>query len=148
MGIELNWVLFKRLIKLELLLLALVIPSVFVEQSLYGEVGAAFDGIVADLGYHDAPDGIVLPFSVLFIAVYLASLFGMLKRRRWGRTCYTAGLFVLWPLSWLALAPVTWSSNYTEAVSGLASMVSGAVLLLAYSRDHGAHWFNSLEDQS
>jgi len=41
-----------------------------------------------------------------------------------------------------------WISNFTALVEALLSIVTGALLLLAYSRDHGEVWFNKLKDQT
>ena len=148
MQIELSWALFRRLVQLEFLLVALLVPVLLGEFFLFGDIIEAFDSSMTELGYRDAPDVVLMTLILIAIPAYFASLIGMLKRKRWARTLYFAGFVVMWPIGFVIFRPVDWAGIYSTTLVDLLAMVAGATLLLAYSRDHGALWFNTLEDRS
>jgi|GEM_PF-5949558 len=150
MQIELNWSTFRRLVQLELLLLIALILAVAIEVLIpgYAAFDVAFDELAAEHGFDDAPDILIVPISGLLITAYVGSLVGMLRGSRAARNIYFATFVLGWPCAWLLSRPVTWSANVTDFVLTLGAMVSGALLLLAYSRDHGQIWFNQTASKS
>ncbi len=143
MNLKLDWTTFRRHVQLELFMLLAAVCAVIGEFFAFAGFDESFEMIAAEHGYRDSADAVVLAVMLILVASYLVALFGMLRRKKLARELYLWSLLAGIPLSWIAFKPVSWSGPAADLVVGLTAAISGAILLLAYSRDHGQIWFNT-----
>ena len=149
--IALNQATFCRLVQLHLLVFALEIVLVIVEMSLPG--WQAFDQAFQALlsahftsvdEYSDAFNSGVVIVTAALIAANVTSEIGLLWFKAWARPAFalsTLAIFVI-PLPFPGVA-TNFTTPWTELVMFSDYALTGMILLMAYARDQGAHWFAS-----
>ena len=150
MTVELNRATFGRLVKLYLLsILVIVACSVYV-MLMWAEFGVAFDAL--NIEYFGEPDETAFWVTSLVVigaaVAHLAGLFGLLRYKSWARGLTWISLLVMIPTTFVPGFGFL-TSHPAEMWLELAnSVLLGMILLLAYSKDHGALWFTTLKPEA
>ena len=151
MAIELNQRLFRRLVQLELLVLALFV-AILAFEMIIDPKWVAFDTefhLLVDRHFGEVKqsDGWVIAQMVAMIMVvawFFASTIGLFWFRRWARFGFwAAGVVAMMIIFLIDGYRPNYGSSLYDVFALLDGMLLGAILILAYSRDHGARWFNT-----
>lgn len=151
--IELNRSTFRRLVQFNIATgIATVIVALYEAFSpRWISFSTDFDSLV--LRYFGDVDSLSETSRWLLMGVYcglilwlVASLIGLFWFKRWARFSFLASTVCMYAIAFLSPGLV---ANYGTALSDAVAFAecasSGAILLLAYGRDHGQIWF---EDNS
>jgi hypothetical protein len=147
MHVELNRTTFVRLVQLYVLTLALEVGAAIYES--FGPNWSAFSSDFDALAeqHFSAPSEPILISLAVFYAFPLlwglASIVGLLWFKKWARFGFWASVVLFMPTMFIAGMYPYFVSPWTDLARILSGALFGAILLLAYSRDHGAIWFNS-----
>lgn len=156
MSIELSRTTFLKLVRLSLVLLA-VILIVAVGESFalrWARFSAEFDALLARefVGIDAYDDNAVIAAGTILVALLawnVASLIGLLRFRRWARTGLVASTLLLLALGLpFPGAATTFTTPWMAALTFVDSALIGAVVMMAYSADHGHRWFAAATAQS
>lgn len=147
--IELNRSTFRRLVQFNMATgIATVIVALYEAFSpKWIAFSTEFDDLV--LRYFGDADSVSETGRWLLMGVYcgllfwlVASLIGLLLFKRWGRFGFLASTICMCAIAFLSPGLV---ANYSSALSDVVAFAEGAsggaILLLAYGRDHGQIWF-------
>jgi hypothetical protein len=145
---EPNQALFRRLVRLYLLLTAIAILAAVYESAAprWRDFSGEFDLLVQrHFGSVSAALGIALAAVVLLcLAFHVVAAFALLRFKRWARLGFWASFVAMLPaLCVPGLGFPFYSGPMTWLAQGAGSMLFGAILLLAYTEDLGASWFTT-----
>ena len=112
---------FKRLILLDLLLIVLIIPSVFLESAEVADFNRYFE--------NDFSNAIFIIFGIALL-IHLINLFLLYKFKSIGKQIYLI-LFIVLVILNLILPPHA-TDSLLYVLDGLGWSVSGALLILLY----------------
>ncbi len=145
MQFELNKNMFRRLVKLIFVVLAACLAAVAYELSSpkWTTFSDDFDAL-ATKHFGTATDAVLIVaggVGLVSVVWSIASLIGLLSFRRWARWGSWASLLLFVPLTFIPGFYPYYTTPLYDFLAILSSALFGAVMLLAYSRDHGAIWF-------
>ena len=145
MTVELNQVVLRRLIKLYLALLGVGVVIGGAATFVWREFDEDFTSLVAQhFGESGEPEMIIaVGLFLICVIAHLTATFRILRLRPWARTLSWASLLPLTVMGLLPQFRVMWIDMFSDWIGFGASAVFGMILLLAYSRDHGAIWFTA-----
>jgi hypothetical protein len=146
MSVDLNRGTFRRLVQLYLLSLVLTVLAAIYEafHPAYAAFSAEFDSLaVKHFGELTDTQLYILAIPVVggFIA-HLTASFALLRFKRWARWLFWLPLLVGIGFALIPSLAVYWTGFWTGWMTFVGSAIFGMILLLAYSRDHGAIWFS------
>jgi len=147
MSIELNQSTFRRLVQLYLLSVALTFVAFGYEW--FSPKWSAFDSEFIALsekhfGTLNAEIGTLIAIGVYLIGLIawgIVSTVGLLWFKRWARFGFWASAIACLPVIYIPGFYPYYSAPLSDLGAMISSVLFGAILLLAYSRDYGADWF-------
>lgn len=147
--IELNRSTFRRLVQFKI---ATAIATVIVAgceafSPRWISFSTEFDSLV--LRYFGNADELTAPTLWLLMGIYgglvlwlVASMVGLLLFERWARFGFWASTVCMYAIAFISPGLIAvYSSALSNVVTFADCALSGAILLLAYGRDHGQIWF-------
>ena len=144
---ELNRTTFRRLVQTYLLLMVLTLATAVYEafRPAWESFSADFDDLVerhfgVPQEHWFAAAGVACSISLLW---GLASAVGLLSFRRWARFGFWASFLLFSPVLMVPGFYPYYMTPWGDLLAISASAAFGAILLLAYSREHGEMWFNN-----
>lgn len=87
--------------------------------------------------------GIVLLVAVIML---VASAFGILWFQRWARLGLWLGMLIFLPLMAVPGFYPTYTNVWWDLLALIGGPITGAILLMAYSPEHGGVWFAERHD--
>ena len=143
MSIELNQATFRRLVQLYLLSILASVVAFGIEYVVWTDFIDAFDELLIEhFGEPSDPQlFFVLGFMALAGIVHIVAAFQLSKFRPWSRSFVWISLLVMLPVSFVAGFEFAWMGPISMWAEWIGLAVLGAILLLAYSQDHGEIWF-------
>jgi len=147
MSIELNQATFRRLVQLYLLSVAFTFVAFGYEW--LSPKWSSFDSEFVALserhfGTLDGSEATLIALGVYVIGLLMwgvASTVGLLWFKRWARFGFWASAIAFLPLVYIPGFYPYYSAPLSDLSAMIGSVLFGAILLLAYSRDYGAIWF-------
>lgn len=146
MSITPDRALFRRLVRLYLLLSAVAIAATVYEAAAPGwrEFSDEFD-LLVQRRFGSVSDVLVIGSGaamLLCLVFHVVAAIGLLKFRRWARLGFWASIIVTLPVLWVpGLGVPFYSGAVTWTAQAAGSMLFGAILVLAYAEGLGAIWF-------
>jgi hypothetical protein len=143
---ELNQTNFRRLVQLYLLtMVATLMVSIYEAFSPpWGSFAGEFDALV-ERHFGDPLEQWLLPAAALCLASLiwgLASTIGLIGFKQWARFGFWASFLLSVPILFMSGAYPSYSTPRMDLLVFFDGALFGAILLLAYSREHGGMWFN------
>ena len=138
--------LFRYLVGLYAISIVLAVGAMIYETvgPIWAEYSDGYD-LLVEQHFGEASDSSMIVAGVIFIAGLLwhfASLIGLRRFKLWARWSFWASML---PFLFATILPRLSMPGYSGVLGGLTSEIStglfAAILLLAYSRDHGGLWF-------
>ncbi len=142
-SIELNQKAFRRLVHLYLLSFVASIVALVSEAIIWIDFTEAFDRLTTE--HFGEPSELQLYtlgglLSIGAIA-HIAAAIGLLKFKRWSRSLIWMSLLLMVPIAFAPGFSFSWSGPWSIWIESIGSALLGAIILFAYSGDHGAIWF-------
>lgn len=143
MAITLNRTTFRRLVQLYLLSIVIAVAAYALEYVIWQRFADAADRLTTE-HFGEASDIQLFSLGGLMFAAFVAhvvAIFGLFAFKRWSRGLSWLSLVVMLPGGFLPFLTISWTGFWTAWIEMIGAALFGAILTLAYSRDHGAIWF-------
>lgn len=145
MSIELNQSTFRRLVQLYLLSFVASIVALVVEGIIWVDFIQAFDTLTIE--HFGEPSDLQLytlgGLLLIGAIAHIVAAIGLMKFKRWSKGLLWISLLLMIPIAFAPGYSFSWSGPWSIWVEMVGSALLGAIILLAYSRDHGATWFDT-----
>ena len=143
MSIELNQATFRRLVQLYLLSIVASVVAFGIEYVVWTDFIDAFDKLLIER-FGEPSDlqlFFVLGFMAVAVIVHIVAIFQLSKFRPWSRSFVWISLLVMLPVSFVPGFEFAWTGPLSTWAEWIGMALFGAILLLAYSQEHGEVWF-------